>query len=398
MCVYNEADVIVPSINHLIDQGIELYLLDNCSTDDTYDLALNFKGRGLLGIERFPSQGPSHYFDLRRLLQRKEELATQITADWFIHHDADEIRSSPWSGISLKDGIYRVDQAGYNCIDHTVLSFPPLDNDYPPGTDPEAYFKQFEFDTHPGNDVRLNAWKNLGQKVSLAKSAGHEVRFSGRRVYPYKFLLKHYPIRSQSHGERKVLVERQARWEPAARAAGWHRQYDQIVKTTNFLRRSSDLDLFEEHYFNSFYLVERLAGTGLSANPAGMKRRDAWLTGLHNVTRDILAVIPMSDIFLLVDEDQLRSKLPGSLRPVPFLERNGEYWGPPADDGTAIREIERLRRAGSKFVAFAWPAFWWLDFYSGFHRYLCSKYRCVLENDRLVVFDLRTVTGRDSTG
>jgi hypothetical protein len=37
-----------------------------------------------------------------------------------------------------------------------------------------------------------------------------------------------------------------------------------------------------------------------------------------------------------------------------FPEPDGRYWGPPPDDPTAIRELERLRQAGAGFVAVAW--------------------------------------------
>ena len=63
--------------------------------------------------------------------------------------------------------------------------------------------------------------------------------------------------------------------------------------------------------------------------------------------------------------------------------------GAPPDDETGIRELQRLRRAGAAFVAFGWPAFWWLDYYTGLRDHLRANHRCVLENDRVVVFDLR---------
>jgi hypothetical protein len=62
----------------------------------------------------------------------------------------------------------------------------------------------------------------------------------------------------------------------------------------------------------------------------------------------------------------------------------------PSDDDTAIRELTRLRESGAKFLVFTWDAFWWLDYYVEFHRKLKSQYRCVLKNERLVVFDLAT--------
>jgi hypothetical protein len=71
------------------------------------------------------------------------------------------------------------------------------------------------------------------------------------------------------------------------------------------------------------------------------------------------------------------------------LESNGQYSGPPQDDETAIGEVERLRRAGASFIVFAWPAFWWLEYYSKFSGYLRARFPCPLENERLIVFDLR---------
>jgi hypothetical protein len=49
-----------------------------------------------------------------------------------------------------------------------------------------------------------------------------------------------------------------------------------------------------------------------------------------------------------------------------------------------------MRRTGVEFIVFGWPASWWLDYYAQFHDYLGSRFQCVLENDRLVVFGLRT--------
>jgi len=72
----------------------------------------------------------------------------------------------------------------------------------------------------------------------------------------------------------------------------------------------------------------------------------------------------------------------------PFLERDGQYWGAPPDDDTAISELERMRRLGVRFVIFAWPAFWWLEHYREFHNYLRSNFQCALQNDRVIAFNL----------
>lgn len=115
----------------------------------------------------------------------------------------------------------------------------------------------------------------------------------------------------------------------------------------------------------------------------------AWQSRLNLFIKSITAAIPADATFILVDEEQLCEYLPPQTRALPFLERDGVYWGCPPDDETAINEVKRLQRANAGFIIFAWPTFWWLKFYTKLHRYLRSTFQCVLENNSLIVFDLR---------
>ena len=246
---YNEEDIIVPCLQYLIKHGLEVYLIDNWSTDSTVELASKFLGKGLLAIEKFPQDRPSTNYVWKDIISRIERLTKEIEADWFVFQDVDEIRRSPWPELSLRDAILKVDREGFNSIDHTVVTFHPVDNDFATGTDFEAYFKCFEFTDRPGQFVRIKAWKNLGRRVTLNVSGGHEAQFKGRRTYPFRFLLKHYPVRSQAHGEKKIFRERKARWLPQERASGWHTHYDHIHEGYSFLRRPGDLRVFNELEF-----------------------------------------------------------------------------------------------------------------------------------------------------
>lgn len=114
-----------------------------------------------------------------------------------------------------------------------------------------------------------------------------------------------------------------------------------------------------------------------------------WWARVEAAQADIASAIPADVPFVLVDQGQLSGTVSPGRRVRPFLEREGRYWGPPPDDATAIRELERLRRSGAGAIVFAWPAFWWLDHYAGFLRHLRSRFPCRLDNDRVVVFDLR---------
>jgi colanic acid/amylovoran biosynthesis protein len=109
------------------------------------------------------------------------------------------------------------------------------------------------------------------------------------------------------------------------------------------------------------------------------------------VLPEIDQLLPPGCTFILVDEAQLPANYFAGRQPIPFLEKDGQYWGTPEDDETAIRECERLRKAGAGFIVFAPPAFWWLDYYGDFHLHLQSHYRCLLRNESFVIFDLRPV-------
>lgn len=144
-------------------------------------------------------------------------------------------------------------------------------------------------------------------------------------------------------------------------------------------------------------LKECLARENIDTNPQRWKQDNryyAWMQRLHRTTEELTELIPAGEAFLFVDDDQCADRWGGSSlidgrTALPFLEQNGCYWGPPADDDTATQELKRLHHAGAHFIAFAWPSFWWLEHYRGFYQYLCATFDCVLQNERLVIFDLR---------
>lgn len=262
MVAYNEEDIIIPAIQKLVNQGIEVYLIDNWSTDSTHELAKKLLGRGLIGIEQFPASGPTATYDWQPLLARVEEVSCTLNTDWFIRQDVDEERESPWHGVSLRDGIFHADRLGFNCIEYTPVVFPPVDDGYPGGVPLGEYFKHWEFDPNPGMYVQKNTWKNLGLPVHLDALGGHEVQFEGRRVFPYRFTLRHYPIRSQLHGETKIFRERKARTNATEHAKGWNIHYHSFAEGHRFLRDPSALEIFDPDTFQKTYLVEWLTGTG----------------------------------------------------------------------------------------------------------------------------------------
>lgn len=106
--------------------------------------------------------------------------------------------------------------------------------------------------------------------------------------------------------------------------------------------------------------------------------------------RAIQRTIPRGSPFILVDDAQWTGRFT-ERKPIPFLEKDGEYWGPPPDDAKAISELERLRGRGAEFIVFASPCFWWLNYYMEFHSYLQRQYQHAFADEELIIFDLRTV-------
>ena len=245
IAAYNEADIVEQVVSHLISQGIQVYFLDDSSTDGTVAAVEPYVGRGLVAIEHLAGATAgaapegSGGFDWERILRRKAEIATRLDATWFIHHDADEFRESPWPHLSLNDAIRHVDALGYNAIDFAGLDFWPVDDRFHAGDDVREAFT-FCSELAPHDLPQVRCWKKT-DGLDLTSSGGHEARFAGRRVFPLRFLLRHYPIRGQAHGDRKVFTERRNRFLDRERVKGWHVQYDQMREGTSFLRDPATL-------------------------------------------------------------------------------------------------------------------------------------------------------------
>src|SRR6185437_13259271 len=136
MPVYNEADILPFVLAHMREQGIDVHVLDNWSTDGTFEILMRTPG---ITVERFPASGPSDEFSSRDLQARVEELALHSDADWCMLSDADEWRRSSRDGERLVDAIARVDAEGFNCIDHQVFNFFCTDENW--SGNPEEYFQ-----------------------------------------------------------------------------------------------------------------------------------------------------------------------------------------------------------------------------------------------------------------
>lgn len=216
LATFNERRFVGGCIEHLREQGVQTYLIDNCSSDGTVEIAERFRGDGLIGVERYPRDG---VYDWRGLLRRKEELAGELEADWFIHLDADERRLPPPGFGTLAEALFAVDREGCNAVNFVELTFVPTreepDHDRPDFAETMRAYYPF----CPSRPHQLKAWKAGAARPDLVSSGGHRVAFPGLRMHPQDFPMKHYLFLSVPHAVEKY-VER--RYAPEEVERGWH--------------------------------------------------------------------------------------------------------------------------------------------------------------------------------
>lgn len=260
--VYNEADIIEATIKHLLTQGIDVHVIDNWSNDGSFEIVKNFaKERANVTFERYPLKN-NNRFELGLMLSRVEVVAKQRPEyKWIMLNDADELRWSPWKNVSLQKALSFVDSLGYNAVDYTVFNFEPTNDGFSNQHDPEKFFMYGDFGKQSGNFVQVKTWKN-NKEIDLASSGGHHAMFPNQRIYPLKFLLNHYPIRSNKQAAEKIFSQRVSRYSEEEKKKGWHTHYNKIKRSTKFIKRYDELILVNDQFYCN-YLMELISGVGL---------------------------------------------------------------------------------------------------------------------------------------
>lgn len=314
LATFNEADIIVESVNKLIAGGAEVFVIDNGSTDHTLELLNPLVGKGVVDIRsvRFHEDGREVY-DWTSILRLKEELSRELGFDWYLHVDADEIRYAPWPGLSLREGLDRVDHSGYNLVNFKLFNF-RLTGDIAASDDYERDMPAYSAGEH-FNQYQIKAWK-AHPNIDIVANGGHIARRPDGKIYPVRFIHKHYPVRSLEHGRRKILQERKQRFSTAEKQRGWHVQYDLLadVKAEDVFWHADRLARFDLQAESAVLMQEGLdVATRLlavadlpaleNAVPAHLLQRYAsgafsaeHVVNLSAVTRQLMAMLAKGEL------------------------------------------------------------------------------------------------------
>jgi len=196
--VFNEEDIIKEVIENMISNGIELVVLDNGSSDNSYKICESFLGNGILELYRYSSDTYRMEFVLNMLY----DLAIKQSPDWIILADADEILESGITNKNLKDAIEQVDSEGYNLIQFNRFDFFMTDDDngsVKPIKDKLRYYSYL-------GDHLYRSWKFV-PGIRAGVTAGHYPIFPENhpyKIYPKKFNLRHYKYRSIEQTTKKI--------------------------------------------------------------------------------------------------------------------------------------------------------------------------------------------------
>ena len=200
----NEENYINYSLKHFIDQNIDVFLIDNFSTDRTCEIAKKYLGKGLVGIEKINFDG---FFNFKKILERKQSLAIELDYDWFIHSDADEIHDASEKFTNLYEGILDADRKRFNVINFEEFVFIPKNNNESfEGTDYTKKMKTYYF-YEPRKQNLNRAWKK-NNFINLVSSGGHNIILPEKKVYPINFILRHYISLSYDYIVNKYVSEK----------------------------------------------------------------------------------------------------------------------------------------------------------------------------------------------
>ena len=195
---YNDEGIIEEAIEHLISQGIELVVLDNGSTDKTFQICEKFLDKGLLQLEQFKSDS----FHEELILHKLYDMAISESPDWVLRSDSDHFLESGIKDLTLKDVIYQADLEGYNIIQFDRFDFFMTDNDNESARSIKEKLPYYSF----ASDYAYRAWKYV-TGINPVGLAGHCPFFPPNMVYkfyPRNLVIRHYNARSKQQIENKI--------------------------------------------------------------------------------------------------------------------------------------------------------------------------------------------------
>ena len=210
---------------HLERNRIKVHIIDHSSTDGTSQIIALHKSAPVIEVTHQEFDG---VFRLKQLLELKEAIVKNLTDDWVIHSDADEILGSPNEGESLREMIERLDREGFDVIDCDEFVFAPIED----ASEPRDFVNEMRHYYHfsPVGRTLHRVQRRANARLSWSATGGHTLPLDGRKLAPERIRLKHYIGLSLDH-LRSQYLGRVFAGEALQR--GWH--YNRVATTQEFI-------------------------------------------------------------------------------------------------------------------------------------------------------------------
>jgi len=222
--VYNDEDMVGEVIEHLLSQGLELVVLDNGSTDNSYEICKKFAEKGLITLD----QKKTSKFDFPLILRILYDMALTRNPDWLIRSDQDEILESGTENLTLKEAIKQEDEKGHNLIQFDVFEFFTTNNDNHFAKSVKDEFRYYSWQ----HDYAYRSWKHI-PGVRVENEAGHMPIFPEGcpyRISEKKFVLRHYRFRNKEQAIRNNKQRLLRTNNTPEKNIGWYTHFDKISK------------------------------------------------------------------------------------------------------------------------------------------------------------------------
>ena len=193
---FNDEDVISEVLENLLHQGTFPVVLDNGSTDNTFNICKKFSERGDIKLNKFNSE----FYNESKILEILHDMALIENPDWLVLCNSDELLESGLNDCTIGEAISQIDSAGFNLIQFNRFDFFMSDDDKPAKTIKEklTYYSYQD-------DYLYRSWKFVpGVRMH---GGGHYPLFpEGEKynIYPRKFVMRHYTFRNKEQAEKKM--------------------------------------------------------------------------------------------------------------------------------------------------------------------------------------------------
>jgi hypothetical protein len=148
-----------------------------------------------------------------------------------------------------------------------------------------------------------------------------------------------------------------------------------------------------EHYDEHCGAVSAaLSKAGIPVDTTQWKH-NSWFHRLEQAVTDINRIVPEDASLVLVDGSAWDAAGAfGTRRVLPFIQREGIDWGPPADSDTAVAQLQVLLDERVEYLAIAWPCYWWFDEYPQLFQALERHSICRMANEAVAIYKFASST------